>query len=120
MNSPDVNKLFSCFAGSPSGPMNADTLKAFIFSLKNNKALPPFKCFAQKKNGAIYKSSNFGPSFGTPVSLFIKGRKSRAKIGNPYSAPIGVNNCNGDLTNEAGRFDLDNYEVFYLAKTSSS
>ena len=90
MNSPNVITLFSCFAGSPWSW--GETLKAFIFSLKNSEGLPPFKCFAKNKDHAIYKSSAYGPSFGDYTGLDIIDRdndargEAKAMIFDPYSA----------------------------------
>ena len=97
--------------------MRADTINAFIFSLKNSEGLPPFKCFAKNKDGAIYKSSNFGPSFGIRPFLFIGriSKRSRACIGSPYSVPSEVKNEQTVLAGTPQTFYPDNYEVFYLA-----
>ena len=125
MNSSDAEIFFSSFEETTSGTKWGKTKKAFIFSLKtHSKVLPPFKCLAKKKDKAIYKSSNYGPSFGRP-SLFIGSKKrSMAKIGDPYSVPIEVHrNAPGVLVQVekevlAGTdksFFPDNYEVFYLA-----
>ena len=112
----DVNRLFSCFAESIEA--YGETLKAFIFSLKNSEGLPPFKCMAQDKSKAIYKSSLHGPSFGEGPTFGIGYPKeeSLAQIGTPYSAPREVNNKDKVLAGPLhyGYFTPDNYEVFYL------
>ena len=80
MNSPIVNSGFTCFADS-SGT-SGDTLKAFIFSLKNSEGLPLLKCFAENENKAIFKSSAYGPTFGEGQGLRIFGKyakRSRAE-----------------------------------------
>ena len=118
MNSPDVNRLFSCFAESPKRSKSGNTLKAFIFSLKNSEALPPFKCLVENELKAIYMSSSYGPSFGAGPFLYIVSQsQSKAVIGDPYSVPKEVLN---EETVLAGTpfFTPDNYEVFYLAETS--
>ncbi|XP_067057481.1 uncharacterized protein [Acropora muricata] len=96
-----------------------NTLKAFIFSLSNSKALPPFKCLAKDKDGAIYLNSNEGPSFGQSPSLFITSpaSMSEAGIGIPYKVPKEVNKVDPRevLANTKSNFHPDNYEVFYLA-----
>ena len=115
MNSPDVNRLFSCFAESPRRPTRGNTLKAFIFSLKNSEALPPFKCVAENERNAIYMSSSYGPSFGAGPFLYIFGQSlSKAVIGDPYSAPKEVQNKQTVLAGTPF-FTPDNYEVFHLA-----
>ena len=115
----DVNRLFSCFAESSSTGKWGNSLKAFIFSLSNSKALPPFKCLAKDKVGAIYSNSNDGPSFGQHPSLFITYPVSRSKAGIdlPYEVPKEVNNVDPRqvLANTNWSFSPDNYEVFYLA-----
>ena len=111
--------MFSCFAESSSTGRWGQTLKAFIFSLSSSKALPPFKCLAKDKVGAIYFSSNDGPSFGQSPSLFIAYPVSRSKAGidNQYEVPKEVNNVDRYqvLANTKSSFSPDNYEVFYLA-----
>ncbi|XP_074607190.1 uncharacterized protein LOC141860103 [Acropora palmata] len=63
------------------------TLKTFIFSLRNSESLPPFKCLAKYAYRAIYRSPYFGPSFGRKPDLYVRHRRSRARIGAPYSVP---------------------------------
>ena len=119
MNSPDVNRLFFCFADLESSGTPGHTHKAFIFSLENNEALPPFKCLAKDKKNAIYKGSSRGPSFGKGPYFTIFGSgsatRSMAAIYTPYIAPTEVHNTNSVLAGTAKRFSPDNYEVFYLA-----
>ena len=118
MNSPNVNSLFSCFAGSRDEW--GETLKAFIFSLKNSEGLPPFKCFAKNGKNAIFNHRNFGPTFGKYPGLDISrglsgvGARTLAIISEPYSVPTGVNNTGKVLAGTTGYFFFDNYEVFYL------
>ena len=115
---PDVNRLFSCFAESTPPRSYGKTLKAFIFSLKNSEGLPPFKCMADGKDFAIYRSSLYGPSFGQGPTFGIGNPKedSLAQIGTPYRAPIEVENKDKVLAGHLpyGVFTPDNYEVFYL------
>ncbi|XP_015765774.1 PREDICTED: sushi, von Willebrand factor type A, EGF and pentraxin domain-containing protein 1-like isoform X2 [Acropora digitifera] len=96
-----------------------ETLKAFIFSLKNKEALPPFKCLAKDKRKAIYKRSVFGPSFGKGPCIRIKSARDRSKavICEPYSVPAEVSKANPQkaLVGSARDFSPNNYEVFYLA-----
>ena len=118
MNSPNVNSLFSCFAGSRCGW--GETLKAFIFSLKNSEGLPPFKCFAKNGKNAIWDIPYNGPTFGKYPGLHIShglsdiGAEAMATISEPYSVPTGVNNAYKVLAGTTGCFFFDNYEVFYL------
>ena len=131
MNSPNVNCLFSCFAESPPSGVSGHTLNAFIFSLKNSEGLPPFKCFAKAKNGAIYKSSFNGPTFGkrqfTGITILFRESRNRvealARIYDPYSVPTEVNNKHTALVGIQNSFSPDNCEVFslvYLSKRPST
>ena len=91
MHSPDVNRLLFCFADFSY--QGGHTLKAFIFSLKNREALPPFKCLATDKTNAIYKGSVYGPSFGKTPFLRIYGIRAQyslAFIEAPHSPAIEV------------------------------
>ena len=118
MNSPHINSLFTCFAESTLKGVWGETLKAFIFSLKNSEALPPFKCFAKDKYKAIFKNSAYGPSFGRGPYFRIYGKsaqRSLAVIEKPYRTPIEVNNEDRILAGTYSYFSPDNYEVFYLA-----
>ncbi|XP_015780929.1 PREDICTED: sushi, von Willebrand factor type A, EGF and pentraxin domain-containing protein 1-like isoform X2 [Acropora digitifera] len=93
-----------------------NTIEAFIFSLKNSKDLPPFKCFAENEEKAIFQNSGYGPTFGKYQALRIFGERSSAGIEAPYIAPAEVSQ--GDYENVlAGDFWIsfpNNYEVFYL------
>ena len=110
--------MFSCFSESIQYGTWGKTLSAFIFSLKNSEALPPFKCMAEFEDNAIFKHSSYGPSFGDGPCLGIGTTKSEstAQICTPYSAPIEVNNKDKVLAGPLryGYFTPDNYEVFYL------
>ena len=95
------------------------TLKAFIFSLKNSEGLPPFKCLAKDESSAIYDSSVYGPTFGKGLHLTtgenVDYATAKAWIDAPYSVPKEVTDKKGVLAGNTGNFNLDNYEVFYLA-----
>ena len=119
MKSPDANRLFSCFAESLAKGTSGNTLQAFIFSLKSGKDLPPFKCLATERDGAIYKSSYYGPTFGKSQALRIFGidaTRSRAWIKSPYTVPAAVSPINDKvvLAGIGSTFRPTNYEVFYL------
>ena len=110
--------MFSCFAESPSGEKRGETLNAFIFSLSNSRGLPPFKCLAKDKDGAIYMHSGYGPSFGKKPSLSIAYPKdwSVAEIDTPYNVPKQVSDKDRNrVLTGTYIFSPDNYEVFYLA-----
>ena len=115
MDNPNVNSSFSFFADTTDDW--GDTLKAFIFSLKNSESLPPFKCFAKYGKYAIYKDIHYGPSFGKRryLSVGYRYRRSRAHIPASYSVPPEVSNKWNVLSGTHRSFSPDNYEVFYLA-----
>ncbi|KAK2552786.1 hypothetical protein P5673_025944 [Acropora cervicornis] len=110
------NLFLIVLSGSPWGW--GETLKAFIFSLRNSEGLPPFKC--KNKDYAIYKNSAYGPSFGDCMGLEIIDRdncargEAKAMIFDPYSFPTEVKDKLKVLASVAGTFSLDTYKVFYL------
>ena len=111
--------MFSCFAESIAGGTSGNTLKAFIFSLKSRTDLPPFKCLASEKDGAIYKGSSYGPTFGKEQTLRISGKdatRSKAWIKSPYIVPAEVSPIDHlvVLAGTKRSFRPTNYEVFYL------
>ncbi len=64
---------------------------SFLFSLRNNDDLPPFK--APLKNDqnalyAIYRTSGYGPTFGAGHDLRISS-SSYADFGHTYQSPSG-------------------------------
>ena len=121
VNSPNVNSLFYCFAESPSIGTYGETLKAFVFSLKNSEGLPKFKCFAKNKRRTVYKGSAYGPTFGL-IEITYRYRNKRVEatafLYEPYSVPAEVNKNYNVLVGSANTFFPDNYEVFFLAWNS--
>ena len=121
VNSPNVNSLFYSFAESPSAGTWGETLKAFVFSLKNSEDLPPFKCFAKNQYRTVYKSSSYGPKFGKLEIAYRYSNKrveARAFLYKPYGVPAEVKNSYNDLVGTAKPFSPDNYEVFFLTGKS--
>ena len=112
-DSPDVIRLFSCFVLGGKG--RGETLKAFIFSLKPSKPLPPFKCLVKDKRNAIQRSPNFGPWFGRQLFIHFRKQDSRAWIDTSYSVPFELNQQDRQnvLAKTDQPFAPDNYEVFY-------
>jgi len=111
--------IFGGYTDIPwGGKGKGETLKAFIFSLKPSKPLPPFKCLVKDGSNAIKRDRSFGPMFGR---LFIANEKkrSRATIHTSYSVPFEVKEQDRKivLVGTASNFDPDNYEVFYLARS---
>ncbi|KAK2557567.1 hypothetical protein P5673_020326 [Acropora cervicornis] len=106
---------------SPSAGTWGETLKAFVFSLKNSEDLPPFKCFAKNQYRTVYKSSSYGPKFGKLEIAYRYSNKrveARAFLYKPYGVPAEVKNSYNDLVGTAKPFSPDNYEVFFLTGKS--
>ena len=94
------------------------TSNSFIFSLRNNERLPPFKSNVTKPQYAIYCISRYGPIFGGGTDLRIanyanSNSNSRTDFGHSYSLPSGVSD---QYTILAGTryFSPDEVEVYYL------
>ena len=60
------NILFSI-----SGSGYGQSTSSFLFSLCNKDNLPPFKAHVQNDGKAIYRKSNYGPTFGHGHDLHI-------------------------------------------------
>ena len=110
--------LLSCCSESING--HGTTTEAFVFSLRNNEDIGPFKSMVSNPSKAIYRSPAYGPLFGaTPADIFIadeadSNSNSQAFFGLCYSVPSGVNN-NRTILAGAPNFTPDDWEVFYLA-----
>ena len=83
------------FLSESSGDYGS-TEKAFIFSLRNNEGLSPFKSAVQNSLYAIYRKSGNGPTFGTGPDIKVANNahsnmESRTNFGQCYSVPSGVN-----------------------------
>ena len=101
--------------------------KAFIFSLRNNEGLPPFKSTLQyrwdlghwARKWAILNVEASGPHFGgaNDLSLMEQGyaheeRRSRSNLGSYYTAPSGAHDRSTILAGSTP-FYPDEVEVFY-------
>ncbi|XP_067057281.1 uncharacterized protein [Acropora muricata] len=110
--------IFGGYTDIPWGGTSGGTPKAFIFSLENKKALPPFICLPKNSQNAINKGEDLGPSFGNQLFITTPKRESMARIPDSYIVPTEVNLDNAwrrkILAGEAGTFSPYNYEVFYL------
>ncbi len=64
--------------------------ESFMFSLRNNDDLPPFKSPLKDENTryAIYRYSSYGPTFGTGFDLWISST-SYSNFGFSYQLPSG-------------------------------
>ena len=106
---------FVCYSGS-GGSYNTDD-KAFIFSLVNKEGLEPFKSMVKNPSYAIYRSSSYGPRFGSSDISISSGAKgntnSYTSFGNHYFIPSGVKYSNSILAGTYS-FSPDEVEVFQL------
>ena len=96
------------------------TPNAFLFSLRNEEGLAPFKSMVKRPSYAIYRHLSYGPLFGTGHDIYIadnanSNRNSHANFGydNVYSVPSGVQNKQTLLAG-SNPFTPDEWEVFYL------
>ena len=91
------------------------TTNAFIFSLHNKEGLNPFKSMVTVASNAIYKKSDYGPTFGSGHDIHIaNGRASSlTNFGSSYSVPSGVQHRTTILAGTS-RFTPNEVEVFYL------
>ena len=94
------------------------TTKAFIFSLRNKEGLSPFKSMVKIPRYAIFRRSNYGPTFGGGHNIRIydhanSNTHSYTNFGYYYSVPDGVKDRRTILAGTY-RFTLDDWEVFYL------
>ena len=97
---------------------------SFLFSLRNNDDLGPFKAPLQSQNDlwAIYRHNSYGPCFGWGNDLCIKNNAgsttdSYADHGNAYQPPPGYTRGEPNTTSLlAGSlfFTPSEVEVFYL------
>ena len=65
------NMKFRNILFSISGSGYGQTTSSFLFSLRNKNNLPPFKIHVQYIGNAIYRKSNYGPTFGSGHDLHI-------------------------------------------------
>ena len=116
----------SYYSGSSGG--SGSSSNAFIFSLRNKEGLGPFKSMVKSQSSAIYRGSNYGPTFGGGWDIFIANNansntKSYTNFGHSnsyyYSVPSGVQDRQTIL---AGTYNFtpDEVEVFYLGWVAGS
>jgi hypothetical protein len=93
---------------------------SFMFSLRNNDDLPPFKAPLKDENSgnAIYRENWFGPIFGGGYDLHIadhagSNEVSYTNFGDTYQPPSGPTNTESLL---AGSYSFipSEIEVLYL------
>ena len=93
-----------------------ETPNAFIFSLNNREGLAPFmsKVKREYKKWAIYRHSDYGPTFGDDIVIYATISLSRAKLGSFYSVPASVGDGSAILKGPGDYFSPDKVEVFHL------
>ena len=108
--------ILRTFGFSESSGSSGATSEAFIFSLNNNEGLEPFVSKVKKEYSgtAIYRSSYYGPHFGSGVYIDDSNRNSRARLGYRYSVPPAVQDSDTVLAGAFKYFSPDEVEVFYL------
>ena len=108
--------ILRTFGFSESSGGYGATSEAFIFSLNNNEGLEPFVSKVKKEYSgtAIYRSSYYGPHFGSSVYIDDSNRNSRARLGYLYSVPPAVQDSDTVLAGAFKYFSPDEVEVFYL------
>ncbi|XP_046861427.1 uncharacterized protein LOC124454695 [Xenia sp. Carnegie-2017] len=98
--------------------------RSFIFSLKNNYGLPPFKSEVVKPQYAIYDYSAYGPTFGGGHDLYISDNAnsnyySHSRwFGHSYKLPNGYTYqsiTTQNLLAGTSHFTPDEVEVFYFS-----
>ena len=91
--------------------------KSFVFSLRDNEGLAPFKSLVNRPSRAIYRSPYYGPTFGRGDICIANNANSTnlsfTDFEYSYQLPSGVHNKRTIL---AGTyfFSPDEVEVFYL------
>jgi len=110
--------MFSCYLDTSGG--YGFTSNAFIFSLRNKDGLGPFKSMVTDSSDAIYRSSSYGPTFGSGFDIRIANNansntNSYSDFGQhgDYSVPSGVESKYTILAGTRN-FTPDEVEVFYL------
>jgi hypothetical protein len=94
-----------------------DSLKSFLFTLKNPHNIPPrkFALKAEEKHRAIACDSTRGPWFDCSIAILDKGDShvdNTGSIGHAYNNNSGRDG--GTLFTGSGRFQLQEIEVFEL------
>ena len=95
------------------------TRKAFIFSISNKEELDPFVSEVRRPDGAIGRSSWYGPRFGYDIYIANNANSnsdSYARLVWYYPAPAAVQDPNTILAGSK-YFLPDEVEVFYLNPT---
>ena len=97
---------------------------SFLYSLRNNDGLAPFKSKLKDERGqfAIYRDSGYGPVFGGGIDLLIasdpgSNTDSYTNFGHTYNLPHGYTpgETNTDsLLGGSFRFTPSEVEVLYL------
>ncbi len=91
---------------------------SFLFSLRNNDDLHPFKSVVRNGNehSAIFRRSTYGPTFGSKdLSILLKNGKSKTDFGYIYQLPTGYNYLDSKTKSLlAGNYEFTPKEVEVL------
>ena len=116
--------LFVILFSDPGRYNTATSVNSFVFSLKNNDNLEPFKAsmYSTRNNLAIYNRFVNGPTFGYGHHFYISDNanstsNSYTNLGHTYKLPAGY--TPGTAISRAllagfYRFTPSEVEVFYL------
>lgn len=115
----------SCLSESSKAYTYGSTSSAFIFSLRNNEGLGPFKSMVKKPLKAILKHQYLGPTFGThdiriDRSGDSKEESSTSNFGSDYFPISKKVKNNRTILAGVDKFHPDEVEVFYLKVTKKS
>ncbi|KAL9961652.1 hypothetical protein ACROYT_G030640 [Oculina patagonica] len=111
--------VFGGYVDIPWGSKCYDSSSnAFIFSLRNQEGLGPFKSMVSNSQHAICSHSSYGPTFGAGHNIYIANNansntNSYTNFGTYYSVPSGVQDRRTILAGSY-KFTPDEVEVFYL------
>ena len=114
----DIYNVYNfCFISGSGGYSSAS--KAFLFSLYNAKGYHPVKLTQyQNQHLAMYRHSNYGPTFGYGHEIFISNNAlsnqgSSTRCGYTYSVPSGYSAGDCGFFTGARYFTPTDIEVFY-------
>lgn len=116
--------LFVILFSDPGKYNTATSENSFVFSLKNNDNLEPFKAsmYSTRNNLAIYNNFVYGPTFGYGHDFYISDNAnstsvSYTSLGYTYKLPAGYTRGTANtraLLAGSNHFTPSEVEVFYL------
>ena len=100
-----------------------DSTWSFIFSLKNNYGLEPFKLHVKNSANAMYGNNGYGPTFGGGHDIYIansagSNTNSYTNLGHSYVTPAGYKYSASDTRSLlAGTYNFQPHEVEVFYQT---